>query len=195
MFICYSGINHLWHKNFCLSFRLFFTRPTPRKKNPLYWSSIRFCMLQRNIFSASDPSLLLGCIKVVWGMDRVPQLGIDRAISASQPSATDLPGRLTNLPVITKAHLFLVHYNNGEAHLLGPWTHHGSDRFPTGLFQTVPQVLCGSERGVREIQINLITVRKTFPACSHLSMHFYAGTSKDRRSFLSWSPTKNRFRR
>lgn len=90
------------------------------------------------------------------------------------------------------AHLLLLHFNDGKTHLLGPWAHHCSDGLPTGLFQTVPQVLCRGHPEVRgNTQTQPLHQRVTpLPACSYLSMHFYVGTSVDTCSFLSWSPTK-----
>lgn len=57
-----------------------------------------------------------------------------------------LTQRKTPADVLNEAHLFLVHDDDGESHLLGPRAHHCRDGFPTGLFQTVPKILWGTTR-------------------------------------------------
>lgn len=64
--------------------------------------------------------------------------------------------------VTCESDLFLVHDNDGEAHLLGPGAHHCCDGFSTGLFQTVPQVLCR-----KEPQVGMIT-KSSSPLLLHL---------------------------
>lgn len=81
-----------------------------------------------------------------------------------------------------ESYLFLVHYNYRESHLLGPRAHDCCDGFPTGLFQTVPEVLCRTQADV-----GMITNSRSphFLLRPHLLKHFYAGTLEDMYSFLS----------
>lgn len=62
-------------------------------------------------------------------------------LKATSGSEFALTQRKTPADVLNEAHLFLVHDDDGESHLLGPRAHHCCNGFPTGLFQTVPKIL------------------------------------------------------